>query len=76
MSAPSPALSLAKRLHALRVELHDLAFEYDTRGRHDAADLATTIAARLDELGRAPPRHAPRRRRLASAPRSARPARA
>lgn len=76
MSAPSPALSLREELHALRVELRDLAFEYDTRGRHDAADLATMIAARLDELGRAPRRREPRRARLASARGSARPARA
>jgi hypothetical protein len=34
----------------LRTDLCDTAAELDRRGRHDAADLAVTIAARLGEL--------------------------
>ncbi|HVZ64439.1 MAG TPA: hypothetical protein VG936_07700 [Lacunisphaera sp.] len=38
------------KLAALRTELADLAFELDTRGRSDAADVATAVAGRLGEL--------------------------
>lgn len=38
------------KLAALRTELADLAFELDTRGRADAADVATAVAGRLGEL--------------------------
>jgi hypothetical protein len=77
--------SLTAQLSALSAELRDQAFALDTRGRHDAADLAATLARRLEELHAdgAPSRPrdrdaggAGRRRRLASAARSARPARA
>lgn len=45
--SPAP---LREKLDALRVELSDLAFDLDRRGRHDAADLAVSVAARLGEL--------------------------
>lgn len=48
---PAPAATtLPDKLAALRAELSDLAFDLDRRGRHDAADLAAGIAARLGEL--------------------------
>lgn len=34
----------------LQTELRDLAFLLDLRGSHEAADLAVTIAAHIDEL--------------------------
>lgn len=42
--------SILEKLDALRVELSDLAFLLDSRGRADAADVATTTAIRLAEL--------------------------
>lgn len=38
------------KLEALRRELVDLAYERDLRGEHEAADLASMVAARLEEL--------------------------
>jgi len=38
------------RLDALRVELADLAYTLDRRGRLDAADLAVAVAARIGEI--------------------------
>ena len=38
------------QLDQLRVELVELAFTLECRGRLDAADLALAVAARLDEL--------------------------
>jgi hypothetical protein len=38
------------RLDALRVELTDLAYTLDRRGRLDAADLAVAVAARISEI--------------------------
>ena len=37
-------------LAGLRIELIDLAYELDCRGQCEAADVATTVAARLAEL--------------------------
>ena len=37
-------------LAGLRIELIDLAYELDCRGQSEAADVATTVAARLAEL--------------------------
>ena len=50
-------------LDQLRTELADLAYALDTGGRHDAADLAASILARLTEIcadhaARAAPRSA------------------
>jgi hypothetical protein len=39
-----------EKLEALRVELTDLAFQLERRGRCDAADLAIAISGRLAEL--------------------------
>ena len=41
-----PPLS-ASELDILRAELADLAFELERRGRHEAAELANAVAARL-----------------------------
>lgn len=35
------------RLDALRAELADLAFDLETQGRHDAADVANLLGLRL-----------------------------
>ncbi len=43
-------IEMRGKLAALRAELADLAFELDTRGRPDAADVATAVAGRLGEL--------------------------
>ena len=49
MTAVASALIL-KKLAALRVELVDLAFVMDRRGRSEAADVAMTASARIGEL--------------------------
>jgi len=49
MRAPSPDVSQCQ-LEQLRVELVELAFTLEGRGRLDAADLALAVAARLGEL--------------------------
>ena len=49
MTADAPAVSQGQ-LDQLRVELVDLAFTLEGRGRLDAADLALAVAARLAEL--------------------------
>jgi hypothetical protein len=46
----APHAQLLERLRALRVELVELAFTLDSRGRFDAADVAMTTSARVDEL--------------------------
>ena len=38
------------KLDALRAELADLSFALERRGRHDAADVANTLSARVCEL--------------------------
>lgn len=43
----------------LQTELRDLAFVLDRQGSHVAADLACTIAARIDELHDAQPAQLP-----------------
>jgi len=50
MSDSSPVNPLLEKLASLRVELIDLAFVMDRRGRPEAADVAMTISARLGEL--------------------------
>lgn len=42
--------SLAEKLDDLRLELVELAFTLDQRGRVDAADVAMTTSARIAEL--------------------------
>ena len=49
MSTAAPDLRQGQ-LDQLRVELVELAFTLESRGRLDAADLALAVAARLDEL--------------------------
>lgn len=57
-TAPSPSgavlnaadTGLLDRLEALRGELVELAFAMDLRGRTEAADVASGMAARLGEL--------------------------
>lgn len=67
----SDAAVLLVRLDALRVELVDLAYALERRGRLDAADLALAVAGRVGEfhaeLSAAPPR--PRRGGFAAPPR-------
>lgn len=41
---------LDARWTQLQTELRDLAFVLDRQGSHAAADLASTVAARIDEL--------------------------
>lgn len=41
---------ILEKLSALRVELVDLAFVLETRGRLDAADVAVATAHRVDEI--------------------------
>jgi hypothetical protein len=41
---------LLKKLDHLRTELVELAFTLEGRGRFDAADVAMTTSARIDEL--------------------------
>jgi hypothetical protein len=43
------------QLDQLRVELVELAFTLECRGRLDAADLALAVAARLEELNTGTP---------------------
>lgn len=50
MSADIVPPDLPGKLVALRGELIELAFELDRRGSGDAADVAMTTAARLEEL--------------------------
>lgn len=56
----SHAAVLRVRLDALRVELVDLAYALERRGRLDAADLALAVAGRVgefhDDLSPAPAR--------------------
>ena len=49
MSTAAPEV-WQSQLDQLRVELVELAFTLECRGRLDAADLALAVAARLDEL--------------------------
>ena len=42
--------TVAKKLDALRLELVELAFVLDQRGHIDAADVAMTTSARIQEL--------------------------
>ena len=49
MATAAPDLRQGQ-LDQLRVELVELAFTLESRGRLDAADLALAVAARLDEL--------------------------
>ena len=44
-----PGLVLAK-LDALRTELNELAFALECRAARDAADVATTVSARIEEI--------------------------
>ncbi|MBL9210222.1 MAG: hypothetical protein JNL92_07120 [Opitutaceae bacterium] len=44
------AATVLGRLDALRVELADLAYLLERRGRRDAADLAVAVSARLGEI--------------------------
>lgn len=44
------AAELRGRLDALRVELVDLAYLLERRGRHDAADVALAVAGRVGEF--------------------------
>ncbi|MDF3056606.1 MAG: hypothetical protein K0R17_821 [Rariglobus sp.] len=44
------SLPMDARWIRLQTELRDLAFVLDRQGSHAAADLATIIAARIDEL--------------------------
>ncbi len=67
----SDAAVLLDRLDALRVELVDLAYVLERRGRRDAADLALAVAGRVGEF------HTeftvvPAERRRAAAPRARR----
>jgi hypothetical protein len=39
-----------EKLEALRTELADLAFDLESRGRVDAADVAGSVSARLKEI--------------------------
>ncbi|HEX2101159.1 MAG TPA: hypothetical protein VHF69_10870 [Candidatus Synoicihabitans sp.] len=41
---------IAAKLHALHVELVELAYELDRRGRAEAADVALATSARVAEL--------------------------
>lgn len=50
------------RLDALRVELVDLAYELECRGRRDAADVALAVAGRVGEFHEELAGPAPRRR--------------
>lgn len=52
---PSLLLPMDARWTQLQAELRDLAFVLDRQGSHAAADLASTIAARIDELHAAEP---------------------
>lgn len=60
------AADMLDRLDALRAELADLAYLLERRGRHDAADLAIAVSARVGEIhdelaaGSAGPDRAPR----------------
>jgi len=45
-----PARECLERLDALRTELADLAYVLESRGRLDAADVATGIAGRVAEI--------------------------
>lgn len=52
---PAPACCAAafgarEKLAGLRAELAELAFALECRGRRDAADVAMTIAARVEEI--------------------------
>jgi len=44
------AAELLGSLDALRVELVDLAYQLECRGRRDAADVALAVAGRVGEL--------------------------
>lgn len=44
------AADMLDRLDALRAELADLAYLLERRGRHDAADLAIAVSARVGEI--------------------------
>lgn len=48
--ADAEVQAIARRLDRLRVELVDLAFELECRGKLDAADVANTTAAQVREL--------------------------
>lgn len=48
--ASFPHDPLLEKLRRLRAELAELAFTLDTRGQASAADTASTIAVRIDQL--------------------------
>lgn len=48
--APGDVCPAREKLRGLRVELADLAFALERRGRLDAADVAGAVAARVGEL--------------------------
>lgn len=50
MSRLSPPDSVAARLRHFRAELSDIAYDLETRGRPDAADVANLLASRVDGL--------------------------
>jgi hypothetical protein len=54
MSTAAPVIRQGQ-LDQLRVELVELAFTLECRGRLDAADLALAVAARLEELNTGTP---------------------
>lgn len=49
-SARPAASALSEKLKALQVELVELAFALDVKGRLEAADVAMTTSARIGEL--------------------------
>lgn len=50
LSSGKPGVIAAAEVERLRTELRESAAELDRHGRHDAADLAVIMAARLGEL--------------------------
>jgi hypothetical protein len=54
MSTAAPVIRQGQ-LDQLRIELVELAFTLECRGRLDAADLALAVAARLEELNTGTP---------------------
>ena len=50
ITSTGPQMPRVGAIRALRIELADLAFELERRGRLDAADLAAAIAGRLGQI--------------------------
>jgi hypothetical protein len=50
MMIETEATAILEKLDALRIELVELAFVLDRRGRPDAADVANLTVARLNEI--------------------------